>query len=144
MKRISLNMAGMLLAIVVGGGSFGARAIAQDGTGEIFTVPFAFSADGHDIQPGTYEIRRDSSQFLLSIENVRTGEKQLFSVRPEQRAAVPAKGLLVFQRCGERQELSEFHIRGTNLYSATIDATPRKHSEMEICSQPATVTIAAR
>ncbi len=144
MKQVSSIMAGVLLAITFAGGSFGRRATAQDAWGEIFTVPFAFSADGHEVQPGTYEIRRDSSQFLLSIENVKTGEKQMFSVRPEQHSTVPGKGLLVFERCGERRELSEFHVRGTNLFSATIDSKPRKNSDSESCSQSNTVTIAAR
>lgn len=144
MKQVSSIMAGVLLAVTFASGSFVARATAQDATGEIFTVPFSFTADGHEVQPGTYEIRRGASQFLLSIENVKTGEKELFSVRPEQRPAVPDKGLLVFQRCGGQKELSEFHIRGTNLYSATIGAKPRKNSEMESCRQPDMVTVAAR
>lgn len=144
MKQVSSIMAGLLMVATFATGSLGATAAAQDATGEIFTVPFAFTADGHEIQPGTYEIRRESSQFLLSIENVKTGEKELFSARPEQRAAVPAKGLLVFQRCGERKELSEFHTRGTNLYSATMDAKLRKSLELESCSRSNTVTVAAR
>jgi len=144
MKSIESIMTGVLLTGLAVGGTFGARAAAQDGTGEIFTVPFSFIADGHEIRPGTYEIRRESSQFLLSIQDVKTGEKQLFSVRPEQRSAVPENGLLVFQQCGERKQLSEFHLRGTNLYSATIDSTPRESSELESCSKPGTVTIAAR
>ena len=144
MKQVSSIMAGVLLAVMFASGSFEARATAQDATGEIFTVPFSFTADGHEVQPGTYEIRRGASQFLLSIENVKTGEKELFSVRPEQRGAVPAKGLLIFQRCGERKELTEFHLRGTNLYSATMDAKSRKSLELESCTQPDTVTVAAR
>lgn len=144
MKQVSSIMAGVLLAATVASGSFVARATAQEATGEIFTVPFSFTADGHEVQPGTYEIRRGASQFLLSIENVKTGEKELFSVRPEQRPAVPEKGLLVFQQCGDQKELSEFHLRGTNLYSATMDAKPRKTSELESCSRPNTVTVAAR
>ncbi|WP_109487325.1 hypothetical protein [Occallatibacter savannae] len=144
MKQVTSIMSGILLAFVIAGGSGGARANAQDGTGEIFTVPFAFTVDGHDIQPGTYEVRRDLSPFLLSVENVKTGEKELFSVRPEQRRAIPAKGLLVFQRCGDRNKLSEFHVPGTNLYSATIDARPRKSTEVESCSRAETMTIAAR
>ena len=143
MKRRSM-MAALLLAVLMVGGASEARLNAQDGLGEIFTVPFAFTADGHEIQAGTYEIRRDSSQFLLSIQNLKTGEKQLFSVRPEQRSAVPARGLLVFHGCGERKELSEFHIRGTSLYSAAIDSGRSIGSEIENCPHPENVTSAAR
>lgn len=144
MKQVTSMMAGVLLAVTFTGGLFEARANAQEAMGEIFTVPFEFTADGHEVQAGTYEIRRESSQFLLSIENVKTGEKQLFSIRPEQRSAVPSKGLLVFRQCRERKQLSEFHVRGTNLYSSTIDLTRRENSELESCSQPGTVTLAAR
>lgn len=144
MKRAASRLAGLLLTVLIAGGVSEARSNAQSVSGEIFTVPFAFTTDGHEIEPGTYEIRRDSSQFLISMRNVKTGEKQLFSVRPEERSAVPAEGLLVFRRCGDRKELSEFHIRGTNLYSSTIDAKPKRGTEVESCSNPDTVTLAAR
>ena len=144
MKRVKSMMAGSLLAVLIAGGPFEARLNAQSMQGEIFTVPFAFTAQGHEVQPGTYEVRRDSSPFLMSLQNVKTGEKQFFSVRPEQRSAVPAEGMLVFEECGDRKKLSEFHIRGTNLYSATINSRRRESPEVESCSRPETVTLAAR
>jgi len=144
MKRITSIMAGPLLAVLLAAGAFEAKLSAQDPSGEVFTLPFAFTADGHEIQPGTYEIRRSANAFLISIQNVQTGDKQLFSVRPEGSAAVPAKGLLVFRRCGDQRELSEFHIRGTNLYSATVQPNQRRNSEIERCSTPDTTTVAAR
>jgi hypothetical protein len=144
MKRFTSMMPALLLAVLMVGGASEAKLNAQDRLGEIFTVPFAFTADGHEVQAGTYEIRRDSSQFLLSIQNLKTGEKQLFSVRPEQRSVVLAMGLLVFRGCGERKELSEFHVRGTNLYSAAIDSGRSKNSEIENCPRPENVTLAAR
>ena len=144
MKRATSMVGRLLLAVLIAGGVCGVRLTAQSETGEIFTVPFAFTVDGQEIQPGIYELRRDSNQFLISMRNVKTGEKQLFSVRPEERSAVPAKGLLVFERCGDRKDLSEFHIRGTNSYSATINGGRRKSPEVESCSRPDTVTLAAR
>ena len=144
MKRAKSMVGRLLLAVLIAGGMCGVGLNAQSETGEIFTVPFAFTVDGQEIQPGIYELRRDSNQFLISIRNVKTGEKQLFSVRPEERSAVPAKGLLVFERCGDRKELSEFHIRGTNFYSATIAVGRRKNLEAESCSRSDAVTLAAR
>lgn len=144
MKRFTMMMGALLLAVLMLGGASEAKLNAQIGPGEIFTVPFAFTADGHEIQAGTYEIRRDSSQFLLSIQNLRTGEKQLFNVRPERRSAVPARGLLVFHGCGERKELSEFHVRGTNFYSAAIVSGRSKDSEVENCPSLEDLTLAAR
>lgn len=144
MKRIATIVAGTLMAILIAGGASTAKLNAQNGSGEIFTVPFAFTVDGHKIQPGTYEVRREASQFLISIQNVETGENQSFSVRPEQRSAIPAKGILVFGRCGDQRQLSEFHIRGTNLYSAAIATRNEKNSELESCGSPDVVTLAAR
>ena len=144
MKGATRMMSGLLLAILVGGGASEAKLNAQSGPGEIFTVPFAFAAQGHEIQAGTYEVRRDSSQFLITISNVKTGEKQMFSVRPEGRSAVPQKGLLVFQGCGDRKELGEFHVRGTNLYSTMIESRRKNSPEVEGCSREETVTLAAR
>ena len=142
MKRIRSIMTGLFGVILIGASTVTLK--AQNALGETFTVPFAFTADGHVIGAGTYEIRRDMSQFLISIQNVQTGEKQLFSVRPEERRAVPTKGLLVFEGCGERKELSEFHIRGTRLYSATIEARGKSNTDVERCSSAGTTTIAAR
>jgi hypothetical protein len=144
MKRVRSVMAAALMAVLLVGGGLEAKLKAQLGPGEIFTVPFAFTADGHEIQAGTYEVRRDSSEFLISIRNLKTGDKQLFSVRPEQRTSVPAEGILVFQGCGERKELSEFHIRGSNFFSATIDSRRKTSPEVEGCSHSNTVTLAAR
>lgn len=143
MKRITTTMGGWLLTVLIAGGSSEAKLTAQSGPGEIFPVPFAFTVGGHEIEPGTYEVRRDFSERLISIQNVQTGEKQLFSVRPEERRVVPRKGLLVFQRCGNRKNLSEFHIRGTSLYSETIEGRNR-NTEVERCSPTDTTTIAAR
>lgn len=144
MKHATSMMAGLLLIGLIAGGGSETKLNAQSETGEIFTVPFAFAADGHMIQPGTYEVRHDFSRFLLSVQNVKTGEKQLLSVRPEERFSVPAKGLLVFERCGQRRELSEFHVRGTSLYSETTAQGRKKHTEVESCAEAGTVTLAAR
>jgi hypothetical protein len=144
MKRITSIMAGSLFAVLIAGGAFTAELKAQNAPGEIFTVPFAFTADGHEIGPGTYEVRRDMSERLISIQNVETGEKDLISVRPEERSTISGKGLLVFQRCGDRRGLSEFHIRGKSLYSATITPRRNKNVEIENCSMNGTTTVAAR
>jgi len=144
MKRITSIMAGSLLGIVLAGGAGEARLDAQDPSGEIFTVPFGFTADGHLIEPGTYEVRRAGGPFLISIENVDTGAKQLFSVRPDASQGIPGKGLLVFSRCGDQRQLSEFHIRGTSQFSATIEAGKKKNSDGERCSSSDRTTIAAR
>lgn len=145
MKRIAMRMAGLVFAVLIAEGGWTAQArAAQFEPGETFNVPFAFTADGHKVVPGTYEVWRESSENVISIENVKTGKKQLFSVRPEGQAVVPAKGLLVFHGCGNRKDLAEFHVRGTSLYSATMGSGRRKNSDVESCPSSDTTTLAAR
>lgn len=144
MKRISRMVAGSLMAVLVGGGLATAKLNAQNGQGETFKVPFAFTADGHQIKPGTYEVRRDASAFLISIQNVETGDKQLFAVRPEQNGSVPTRGVLVFQQCGNRKALTEFHLRGTSAFSATVKVASNESLEMGNCPSSGTTMLAAR
>lgn len=144
MKRITSIMAGALFAVLIAGGGFTTRLSAQNKPAAIFSVPFAFTTDGHDMAAGTYEINLVSDQYLMSIRNVETGEKQIFSVRPEQQNAVAAKGLLVFHRCGQRKDLAEFHLPGSNLYSATVSPRRARNSDLESCSPAEAMTVAAR
>jgi len=144
MKHVASIVAGLFGVLLIGSGGSAAPLRAQSAPGEIFTVPFAFRAEGHVIEPGTYEVRREANQFLISIQNVVTGDKQLFGVRPEEKGAAPAKGLLVFRKCGDHKDLSEFHIRTAKLYSVTIEAHGKKNSEMEACSSTDTTMVAAR
>lgn len=144
MKRITSIVAGSLFAVLIAGGAFTTRLTAQTEPGAVFSVPFAFTADGHRVAAGTYEVRQLSTPFLISIKNVETGEKEIFSVRPEQQREIPSKGLLVFHRCGHQAELTEFHVPGTNSYSTAISQRHGKSSEIESCSPADTMTVAAR
>ena len=144
MKRITSIVAGLLLAILISGGTLAADLHAQNEPGLIFSVPFPFSTNGHLIPAGTYEVILDSSQFLMSIRNIKTGNKQLFSVRPEQRGAIAEHGLLVFHSCGARKDLTEFHIPGTDVYSATMMPHGSRNIETNNCRANDTMTLAAR
>lgn len=144
MKRTISVVAGSLFAVLAAGGGFTQKLAAQAGSGATFSVPFPFTADGYNVAAGTYEVRHLSSPFLISVINVETGEKQIFSVRPEQQGKIPSKGLLVFHRCGERVNLTEFHMTGTNSYSTAISPKRARNSEVESCSPEETMTVAAR
>ncbi|HEY2470075.1 MAG TPA: hypothetical protein VGI45_19900 [Terracidiphilus sp.] len=144
MKRITSIMAESLVAVLIAGGGFTNKLTAQNEPGAIFSVPFSFTADGYVVAAGTYEVNLVSSQYLMSIRNVDTGEKQIFTVRPEQQPAVAARGLLVFHRCGQRKDLTEFHLPGSKLYSAAISPRHGRNSEVESCSSAESMTVAAR
>ena len=144
MKRITSMVAGWVLAIGIAGGVANSKLNAQTEPDVVFTVPFAFSVEGHSVAPGTYKVRLVSSQFLMSFQNVANGSELLFSVRPEEQRTFASKGLLVFSRCGKRADLTEFHVPNRKLFSATIAAPNGRDTEVEKCQSADTTTIAAR
>jgi hypothetical protein len=144
MKRITSIVVASLFAALTGAAAFSNNASAQREPGAIFTVPFAFTTDVHTIAAGTYKVNLDFNQHQISIQNLNTGELQFFAVRPELQRAISTGGLLVFHRCGQRKDLTEFHIPGTNYYSATIPPRHTSSSDLERCSASDTTTIAAR
>jgi hypothetical protein len=144
MKRIHSIIVGSLFAILLMGGPFAARLHAQDDPGAVFSVPFAFSVDGHAITAGNYKLNMVSSQYLMSIRNLKTGDLQMFSVHPEQERAIDLRGHLVFNGCGDHRYLTEFHIPGTNLYSMTMTPGRVKNAEAKACPTTDSVFLAAR
>ena len=144
MKHITSIVAGCLFAVLMDAGVLSAKANAQNETAEIFTVPFAFTVDGHLMTAGTYELNLESDQFQLSIRNLKTGKQQFFTVRPEQDRTVASRGRLVFDGCGLKKDLTEFHTPGSNLYSTTIAPRHEAASDRGRCSETDTTTIAAR
>lgn len=124
------------------GGPLATKLYAQNSEGLVFSVPFAFTADGSRIAAGTYALNLVSNEFMMSIRNLETGDTQVFSVRPEQQRAIESRGRHLFHRCGSHMDLAEFHVPGTNLYSETITPGRMKKAESKAC--PATVFLAAR
>jgi hypothetical protein len=144
MKRFTSIVTGSCFAVLIACGGCAPKLKAQTEPGAIFSVPFSFTTDGHRVAAGTYEVRRLSSPFMISISNLETGEKQIFTARPEHQPNLPSKGQLVFHRCGQSNELTEFHIQGKELYSVLIAPRRGPNSEFKSCSSPDTMTIAAR
>lgn len=142
MKRLTSIATASFFAVLLACGALHAN--AQTEPAEIFTVPFAFTANGHNVPAGTYEISLVSSHYLMSIRNVQTGDEQFFTVMPQQQKTIASKGILVFHGCGPRKDLTEFHIPGTDSYSSTIAPRHVRNSESESCSPDGTTTIAAR
>ncbi len=144
MKRMSSIIVGSLVAVLVVGGTFAAKLHAQDGQGVIFSVPFAFSADGRNIAAGTYELNLVSNHFMMSIRNVETGDMQVFTVHPEEQRAADSQGRLIFHNCEGHMDLIEFHVPGTNLFSETTPPRRQRNMEAKACPAPDFVTLAAR
>jgi hypothetical protein len=144
MKRIQSIIVGSLFAILIMGGPFAARLHALDDHGVVFSVPFTFSLDGQNVAAGNYELNLVSSQFVMSIRNLKTGDLQFFSVHPEEQRTVEERGHLVFNGCGDHRYLAEFHIPGTNIYSMTMTPDRVKHTEAKACRTTDSVFLAAR
>ena len=144
MKRMSSIIVGSLVAVLIVGGTFAAKLHAQSGPGVVFSVPFAFTADGRNIAAGTYELNLVANKFMMSIRNVETGDMQVFSVHPEEQRAIESKARLIFHNCGGHMDLTEFHVPGTNLFSETMPPRGLKNLEAKVCPATDFVTLASR
>jgi hypothetical protein len=144
MKRIHSIIAGSLFAILVLSCGFATRLQAQDEPAVTFSIPFAFSTAGRTIPAGTYQLNLVEGQHLMSILNVKTGDMQVFSVFPDQQKSIESHGRLIFNRCGDRNELAEFHIPGTNFYSRMVPSRADRKLEAKACPLDQTVTLASR
>ncbi len=144
MKRMSSIIVGSLVAVLIAGGTFAAQLHAQNGPGVVFSVPFAFTADGRNIAAGTYELNLVSNKFMMSIRNVETGDMQVFTVHPEEQKATDSQARLIFHNCGGHLDLTEFHVPGNNLFSETIPPRHLHNMETKACPAPDFVTLAAR
>jgi hypothetical protein len=144
MKRINSIVVRSLFAILIMGSLFAARLQAQDDPGVVFSVPFAFSVDGHNITAGNYKLNMFSGPYLISIRNLKTGNLQIFSVYPEQQRAIESRARLVFNGCGDHIYLTEFHIPGADSYSNTVTPGRVKNAEAKACPTSDSLFLAAR
>jgi hypothetical protein len=117
MKRILSLIAKSLAIILIGSGALATNLQAQSDVAVTASVPFPFTVGTHNMAPGTYEFSLDSSQFLVSVVNVKTGHREMFPVRPGQQLAVEQRGRLKFRNSKARSALSEIHFPGTDRFS---------------------------
>lgn len=143
MKRMTSLILKSLSTILVSGGLL-ATAHAQYDPGITVDIPFAFSADGQQIAAGTYQLQLISSNFLLSVRNVNTGNEQFIGVHPEEDRKVTSVGRLIFQVCEGRSYLTQIHIPGGNLFSETVDGPRQKDAEARTCAKDDSIIVAAR
>lgn len=141
MKSMTSIIVRSLFAILIGGSPL-ATAFAQYDPGITVNIPFAFSADGQEIAPGTYQLQLISGNFLMSVRNVNTFEEQFLPVRPEQARRASSEGRLIFQVCDGHSYLTEIHIPGANLFSETIAGHKQKEVEAGPCTNDQSTTVA--
>lgn len=116
MKSITSRVTRALAAALIAAGALAAHLQAQSEIGITVQVPFPFSVGKHTIQAGTYQFWQ-INQFQLSVLNVKTGEHELFPIRPERQRAVAERGFLILQNGDACKTLKEVHLPGSNIYS---------------------------
>ena len=130
MKRFPVVIIKSLVTILVGSGILAADLQAQS-VAITVSVPFPFTVSAQSIAPGTYRFslvssRMESSQFLLSMTNVKTGDMEMFDVRPEWQNTFEQHGHLVFHCTAGLRVLNEVHFPGSDEFSELIQ---RRHWE---------------
>lgn len=130
MTRFTSLVTRSLVALLIAGGALTMN--AQEPNDAItVAVPFAFTAGGEGFTPGTYRFSLLSSQFLLSVTNVKTNDTEMFDVRPERQRTLEQHGRLVFRDSADRGVLDEVHFPGTDLFSQVLHRRPGKIRNMQ-------------
>lgn len=117
-----------LLMLLVASAVLAVNLHAQDDSITV-SIPDAFTVGTETMMPGTYQFSLESSEFLISIRNVMTGEKELFDVYPEQQQTVEQRGHLIFRNSAGCSVLHEVHYPGSDTFSELIQ--PRACASFE-------------
>jgi hypothetical protein len=73
MTRFTSLAAKSLVTFLIAGGTLATNLQAQSDVAITARVPFPFTVGKHSIEPGTYQFSLLTSQFLLSVVNVKPG-----------------------------------------------------------------------
>ena len=125
MTRITSLFTKSLFALLIAGGTLATNMQAQTESMTV-TVPFPFTVDEQCNAPGTYRFSLTSSQYLLSVVNVKTGNKEMFAVHPENEPVSEASGRLVFQGADGPRVLNELHFAGSDTFN---ELNKQRHAE---------------
>lgn len=143
MTRYTSIVVKSLVTLLIGSGTLATNLQAQ--SDEITVrVPFPFTLGTQRIASGTYQFSLLSSQFLLSVVNVKTGDREMFDVHPEQQRAVDQHGLLVFRNHDGLRVLNEIHFPGESQFSEVIQRRGAGTNEAKGSSNGSSISIAQR
>jgi hypothetical protein len=109
-----------LVTLLIDSATLAPNLQAQGDDAITLRVPFSFTVGTQSIAPGTYQFSLLSSQFLLTVVNVKTGDTEIFTVRPERQRAPDQHGRLVFRNSEGSSVLNEVHFPGAGLFSEVI------------------------
>jgi hypothetical protein len=133
-----------LVTLLIGSATLATNLQAQSDDAITVRVPFSFTVGMQSIAPGTYQFSLLSSQFLLSVVNVKTGDMEMFDVRPEQQRAVDQHGRLVFRNTEGCSVLNQVHFPGTSQFSEVVQRHGAGRIEAKRSSSDSSITVAQR
>lgn len=143
MMRFTSLVAKSLFTLLITGGTFVSNLHAQSNAITV-RVPFPFTVGTQSIASGTYQFSLQSDHFLLFVLNVKTGDVEMFEVRPEQRHALEQRGRLIFGNSSGRSILNEIHFPGASTFSEVIQRHDAGRIEAKRRSMDGSISVAQR
>lgn len=132
MKRHSRILTHLLFSLPVATGLLCAAPGASAQTTQTAVIPFAFSANGHQLPAGAYQVRL-LSKCILSLYSANANRTELLMVHPEGGRVIETRGRLVFHRHGTRSDLTQIRVPGTSFYSELV-VRPATQSKTQLAS----------
>lgn len=117
---------------------------AQDARAITANIRFPFTVGTQSIAPEIYQFSLMSSPFLLSVRNVKTGDEELFTVRPERQEHPEVHGSLTFRKSGDSDVLNEVHFPETRMFTHIIRGHGVPRTEAKRSSTCKATTVAQR
>jgi hypothetical protein len=142
MTKFTSLVATSLVTLLISSATLAPNLEAQGDDAITLKVPFSFTVGPQSIAPGTYQFSMLSTQFLLSVVNVKTGDKEIFTVRPEYQRAPDQHGRLVFRNSEGSSVLNEVHFPGTGLFSKVIQRRDDRRLEAKKSSTDSSISVA--
>ncbi len=121
MTRLTSLTVKSLVTLLIAGGMFATNVHAQSDDTVTIRIPFPFTAGTETVAPGTYQFRLLSTHFILAMHNVKTGDMEMFDVRPEEQRAADQNARLVFRNSEGTSVLDEVHFPGSNSFSQVVE-----------------------
>ena len=144
MKHTPSSVVRSLVILLIGCGTLAASLQAQFDSSVTVRVPFPFTVGTQTIPAGTYQFSLLSSQFLLSVLNVKTGEQEMFSVHPERQRAIAPQGRIVFHNSEGSSVLSQIYFPGSYTFSEINQRHDARRLEAKKSSTDTSISVAQR
>jgi hypothetical protein len=114
MKRIPSHFMRSLAIFLIASGPLAVHLKAQSDHSITASIPFPFTAGTQTMAPGTYRFEQMGA-YEVSILNVKTGVKQIFSVHPGSQRTLAQHERVIFRIRAKRSFLSEVDFSGTGM-----------------------------